>query len=425
MANDWSADLSDSVADVPRLRILLVGNYLRDGQESMQRFAQAMLDGLRRRGVEVQLIRPAEVFGRLGKSSHSGLGKWLGYFDKFVLFPRRLKRAVDVAQRAAAAEKATLVVHICDHSNAFYAHHLQEIAHLVTCHDMLAVRSARGEIPQNRTRWSGRRLQEIILNGLNHSRSVVCVSAATERDLRRLSTLRREQVSVIPNSLNYGYSPMPVAEARACVERCFGESRRGGPGERYVLHVGGNQWYKNRLGVLRSYARLVVAGEPAPSLVLVGEPLNAEMESFIREARLEDKVFRVQSCSNEELRAFYSAAGVLLFPSLAEGFGWPVIEAQACGCPVACSSVNPLPEVAGLRAGMCHPDDEQGFADAIQRLMTDTQFREQMIAEGIANAERFRPETMVSKYLDCYAGFARSEGGARDLHVCASSSLAV
>lgn len=425
MVDDWPESVTDRPPNAPRLRVLLVGNYLPDGQESMQRFAQAMLAGIRSRGVKVQLVRPAEVFGRLAKSSHSGLGKWLGYFDKLVLFPGRLKREVDAAQRAAASEDATLVVHICDHSNAFYARHLRQVAHVVTCHDLLAVRSARGEIAQNRTRWSGRRLQEIILDGLNRSPHVVCVSDATERDLRRLSTLRGDQISVIPNSLNYAYASLPVAEARARVAGCFRESRRGGPGENYVLHVGGNQWYKNRPGVLRSYARLLDAGEPAPSLVLVGEPLNTEMESFVRDARLEDKIFRVQSCSSEELRALYSAAGVLLFPSLAEGFGWPVIEAQACGCPVVCSSVNPFPEVAGPGACMRELHDEQGLADAIRRLMTDPAFRSEMIAAGIANAERFQPETMISKYLECYAGFARSATGAPDLHVCAPSSVAV
>ena len=161
MENSSTGEAIDDISGnaALRLRVLLVGNYLRDGQESMQRFAEATLAGLTRQGIDARLIRPEAVLGRLSASSQSGLGKWLGYIDKFVLFPLRLKREVDAAQREAISEggAADVVVHICDHSNAPYTRSLRNVAHVVTCHDLLAIRSARGEIAQNPTRWSGRR----------------------------------------------------------------------------------------------------------------------------------------------------------------------------------------------------------------------------------------------------------------------------
>jgi glycosyltransferase involved in cell wall biosynthesis len=427
MVNSPAAHRTDDIRfeDTRRLRVLLVGNYLPDHQESMQRFAEAMLEGLSRQGVEVRLIRPEAVFGRLGASSQSGLGKWLGYIDKFVLFPRRLKREINAERRMASSgdDAADVVVHICDHSNALYTSELEDVAHVVTCHDLLAVRSALGEIAENPTRWSGQRLQAMILGGLNRARHVACVSAATERDLRRLSALRSGRVTVIANSLNYPYAPMGAAEARASLESCFLRSGVSGLSDAFVLHVGGNQWYKNRLGVLRIYARLLAGGGEVPPLLLVGEPLTAEMESFVRDRGLEEKVFRVQGCCSEELRAFYSLANALLFPSLAEGFGWPVVEAQACGCPVVCSSVSPFPEVSGGGACLCDPGDEQGFADAIQRLKDDAAFRRRTIAEGFANAEHFRPDAMISKYVDCYTTLARAANPERRDATCAALTV--
>jgi glycosyltransferase involved in cell wall biosynthesis len=370
----------------------------------MQRFAHALLAGLRQRGVDAELIRPEVVLGRFGASSQSGIGKWLGYLDKFLIFPQRLKRELGLRRtRTALIGEAATVVHICDHSNAFYTRYLQGVPHLVTCHDLLAVRSALGEIPQNPTRWSGRRLQSMILSGLNRAQRVACVSKATERDVLRLSALGRDRVSVILNSLNYPYSSMPKPEAllrsQEICERCRGDR----PGSGFLLHVGGNQWYKNRLGVLRIYARLMESGGQLPALVMVGEAFAPEMNAFIAERRMETAVFRVEACSNEELRALYSAASALIFPSLVEGFGWPVIEAQACGCPVVCSRVEPLPEVAGDGACLVEPGDEQGYADAIRRLIADTDERAHMIAKGDANARRFQPAKMIADYLDCYS----------------------
>src|SRR5258708_722987 len=110
------------------MKILLIGNYIPDQQESMQRFANMLEVGLTQLGHEVRLIRPEPFFGKI-RPSPEGFGKWLGYIDKFLLFPSRLRKAIAWAD----------VVHICDHSDAFYTKYIQNKPHLVTCHDLLAV----------------------------------------------------------------------------------------------------------------------------------------------------------------------------------------------------------------------------------------------------------------------------------------------
>jgi len=115
------------------MRILLVGNYLPDGSQSMQRYAAMLQEGFTAAGHEVRLSRPSARAGKVG-------GKWADYFDKFVLFPRELRRAAEWAD----------VVQICDHSNAIYVKYLESRPHVVTCHDMLAVRSALASFPATR-----------------------------------------------------------------------------------------------------------------------------------------------------------------------------------------------------------------------------------------------------------------------------------
>lgn len=113
------------------LRVLLVANYVADGQPSMQRFANALHEELATRGVEVETWRPSAIVG--GQSmARGGLHKWLGYADKYLLSPPRLRKAVRDRARPAT------VVHVCDHSNAVYVPWIRHLPHVVTCHDLLA-----------------------------------------------------------------------------------------------------------------------------------------------------------------------------------------------------------------------------------------------------------------------------------------------
>ena len=80
-------------------------------------------------------------------------------------------------------------------------------------------------------------------------------------------------------------------------------------------------------------------------IVFVGEPLSRELRALAERLQIADRLVEVPNADNELLEALYNRAVALLYPSRFEGFGWPVIEAQACGCPVICSTAGPLPEV--------------------------------------------------------------------------------
>lgn len=370
------------------MRVLLVSNYLHDRQESMLRFAAALDEGLRAAGVDVQVVRPEPIFGRL-KPGGSGVGKWLGYLDKFLLFPARLR------QLAATVD----LVHICDHSNAMYVRHVANRPRLVTCNDMLAIRSARGEFPENRTGWSGRILQRWILDGLHQARRLTCISDATRRDVLRLTGHPAEIVSVTYMGQNFSYAPVTeIAEAVA--RRRRGESvdtaifaKYGLPAEPYILHVGGGQWYKNRPGVIAMHSALRAhLGVRTPRLLMVGPPCAAP------------DVETRSGVDNRALAALYSGAELLLFPSLEEGFGWPIIEAQACGCRVLTTAKDPMTEVGGPAAFYLQdPSDSAAGAEAIDQVLQQNETaRAESIRAGIENAARFSTERMIREYLAIY-----------------------
>lgn len=369
------------------MKILLIGNYPADRQYSMQGFSNALLTGLKAHGQEVRLLSPEVHLQRTG-SPHSGLGKWLGYADKYLLFPPELRCACRWAD----------VVHVCDQGNGIYLRFLQDFPHLITCHDLLAVRAALGEPPGWKIGTSGRILQKLILQSIKRAGYVVCDSEATYQDTLRLTGLAPGRVSQIYVSLLQPYRPMPEAEAAAHLDAL------GLPSDHFFFNATGNEPYKNRPMVLQifgAFRRKV--DDTRFKLVLAGKKITPEMEEYIAREGLTDHVLERNDVTAEQLRALYSRATCLVFPSLIEGFGLPVIEAQASGCPVFTSNRPPMTEVGGAGAAYFDPTDPDGAAQLIAERLMD---RERMVEAGFANVQRFAPEIMLNKYLEVYRRIA-------------------
>ena len=364
--------------------VLLIGNYPADQQQSMQRFGTMMLQGLVASGIEVELIQPKPFFGRI-KFAGAFVSKWLAYIDKFLLFPRELRHKLS---------RPVQIVHICDHSNAVYTKGIGTTPVLVTCHDLLAVRGALGEETDCPATFTGKFFQRWILGGLKKATAIACVSRATLRDAERL-VLRdgQPQLHFIPNGLNYPYRKQPLEVAR---ERLNGILDLDRP---FVLHVGSSLRRKNREGVLRSFG--LTKNDWSGRLVLAGDPLTNELHSLGESLGILNRIVEVINPDSVILEALYSSAVALLYPSRFEGFGWPITEAQACGCPVICSNREPLTEVAGDAALVREIDDEPGFATDILRLLDPVE-RERWSEKSLQNAEKYSANQMIARYTERY-----------------------
>jgi glycosyltransferase involved in cell wall biosynthesis len=331
-------------------------------------------------------------FGRWEKSTTRGVGKWLGYVDKYLTFPLRLSRAVRARERE---RDQSVVVHICDHSNALYMRWIRRIPTIVTCHDLLAVRGALGEQTDCPASMTGRQLQRWIVRGLARASAIVSVSRATMRDVERIvrPVTRGQHRCLVHMGLNHGYQRLAPDVVDARLSECHL------PKAPYILHVGSNLRRKNRDGLLRIFAK--VAARWKGVLVLAGEPLTEELWALAQSLGVRDRVLDVPKPDTSLLEALYNRATSLVFPSRFEGFGWPIIEAQACGCPVICSNAVPLPEILGDGGLICPLDDEEAFATAILRL-ADSAERDACVRRGLANVANFTTERMIEGYLKVY-----------------------
>ncbi|MGJ4927617.1 glycosyltransferase [Bradyrhizobium sp. HKCCYLS2038] len=326
-------------------RILLIGNYAADRQYSMLRYADWLAGALTAAGWQADLIAPETRLARPGVRSHA-VRKWLGLVDKFILFPLRLRRL------AARYD----LIHICDHSNAPYAFVLPGHRISLTCHDLIPIKVLAGEVAGQALGGTNAWLQRLIRLSLRRIDNLAFVSAATRADFVRLIGPVRGAADVIFNPV-IGFGTMSPNRARELI------TAAGIPADRpFLLHIGSNLWYKNRGGALRLFDLLHRTEAPELKdalMVSVGPPLARS------KPEAHDRLIVISEPDNALIEALYTQAEALLFPSLDEGFGWPIIEAQACGCPVVTSDREPMRSIAGPAALLIDPDRPEQAAQLI------------------------------------------------------------
>jgi glycosyltransferase involved in cell wall biosynthesis len=254
---------------------------------------------------------------------------------------------------------------------------------VLTVHD-LAFRRFPDSAPMATHRWLTR-----LHRALRQAVEIVTPSEATRADLLDLYPVDAERVTAIHHGIDHERFRPADAHEVARVRRRFGID---GP---YLLFVGGLEPRKNLPALLRAYAAL--PDDLRPALVLAGAsvPWNPEGRVVLTGAlgRLpadaRARVVLTGYVADPDRAPLYTGAEALAFPSRYEGFGFPVLEAMACGTPVVTSNVSSLPEVAGDDAVLIDPSDEASIAYGLQQVLEDGRLRDRLRRAGPVRAARF------------------------------------
>jgi glycosyltransferase involved in cell wall biosynthesis len=364
----------------------------------MPRFAEMLEVAYKKKGHVVELWSPKPWCYRLMPSGK--LSKWAGYIDQFFLFP------IVVKGRLRHCPRDTLFV-FCDQALGPWVPLISQRAHVVHVHDLLALRSALGELPENPTALTGRIYQRYIRRGFRKARYFVSVSKKTREDLHRAGGVRPIISEVIYNGLNYPYAPMEKVVAEDAI-RATGHA---GLEQGFLLHIGSNQWYKNLAGVISIYVHYAqLESQPLP-LLCVGAQPKGTIKNLPLSLPNGGRIVFINSLNARTLQAVYSLARALIFPSLEEGFGWPLIEAQACGCPVITTDAPPMNEVAGGSAVYIPRLHRESSIDtwavhgasALRELLNEADMDKLRRREnGFIWANLFEPERAIDSYLRVY-----------------------
>lgn len=286
------------------------------------------------------------------------------------------------------------IFHIIDGSQVYIAKWLPNTPIVATVHDFIPLLQTKGwfssEPPGMMAQW----IIQKSINELKKLDWIISDSHSTKSDFVNLVGGDIEKIMVVHPAI-----PICIAkEALSSVSIKWIDRRRSE--SVYILHVGNNSFYKNRLGVLRVFAR--IRKEFDIDLIIAGSPPGPELTKLVKALRLTKHVHFVVNPEDNQIVELYNKAVLLLFPSLYEGFGWPPLEAMACGCPVVCSTAGSLPEVVGEAALKSAVGNYVQMAEHCIALLENTDLANKLVQKGYEQAKSFSIERMGNELMSVY-----------------------
>jgi glycosyltransferase involved in cell wall biosynthesis len=226
---------------------------------------------------------------------------------------------------------------------------------------------------------------------------VLADSESTKRDLLELYRVSPDQVTVIYGGVDQRFQPASKPE-RALVRRKYHLDDFP-----YIFSVGTVQPRKNYGRLIEALAQLRSSGHDLHLVIAGGHGwLEDPIYQTVAAAKMQPYVHFIGFAADEDLPALYSAATCCAFPSLYEGFGFPVLESMACKTPVVTSNLSSLPEVAGDAALTVNPYDIEALAYALERLTVDTSLRTTSIERGLEQIKKFTWSAAAQKLHQIY-----------------------
>lgn len=351
---------------------------------SMNQYADQIVENIYRYITDVSITEMSPSSPRWLKDG-APIKKITNYAYSYLFYPWRI--------RNLQAD----IFHITDHSHAHLMMGVDARRTIVTCHDLMGlvhpenIRST-AQLPvvsEGAYRYS--------IGFLQRAARVIADSENTKRDLLRLTQCQSDQVHVI----YLGLSPVFQVCTNALDVQTF-KREHGMEHSLLMLHVGSNVPYKNipalfeTLDILNRKLGLEV------KLVKVGLPFTGEQEHLIRQRGLGSYIIHLGRLSPTDLVLAYQSCDIMLFPSSYEGFGWPPLEAMACGLPVVASGSGSLAEMVGDAALIISPNDYAAMAQTVATVLSNDQLRQELIDKGLTRARQFTWKKSVLELVDVY-----------------------
>ncbi len=235
---------------------------------------------------------------------------------------------------------------------------------------------------------------------------IVSSSYSTKKDIEQIYGIEPEKVRVVYLGVNRKFFNTVVDS------RCDGFMKNHGIPEMFVLTVATSVKRKNIPMLLKVYENLSKKGIKEKMVVVAGsQPVREEITEMVKEKNMQGNVLCFSEVTINSLACLYKKAALFIFPSLYEGFGLPVLEAMACGCPVITSNVSAMPEIAGDAGVLVDPYNVDEITSAVETVLSDSVLRDSMRQKGLERAKQFSWEKTVKDILNIYKDiFGEGEG---------------
>lgn len=274
---------------------------------------------------------------------------------------------------------------------------LRIIPSVVTIHDFKSI-----EEPQNGMRLRGLYMRQSLRHSCRRANLIAPISEVSAEKAQHLFNVPEERIIILPNPLQPIFQRYPVEDL---VE--FRQRLNLPP--QFWLYVAHLYPHKNHVRLFEAYKRLLESGEGVWPLVLRGDGHKEknELMNVAMRLRIENSVMWIPRLSAEEMAKLYSSATALVYPSLYEGCGIPVLEAMACGCPLTASDILTTREFAGDNALMFDGTDVDAIFRAMHQFASDSALRNAMAKSGLLRAKMYSPENSLKKLRKAYCEATR------------------
>ena len=298
--------------------------------------------------------------------------------------------------------------HLCALSNFFNRHEAIDIYHetyftradncaanalrFITVYDMI-----NEKFPQAFSRFD--HIRKIKASAVKRADHVICISNNTKHDLIDYLHIDPDKISVV--YLSYMHHRLDGHN--------FCKSTR----KPFLLYVGGRQPYKNATRLLKAFARSKALHTELDLVLFGGNKLQPNEWQLISDLGIDVSQILHLSGDDTLLARLYTQATALVYPSLYEGFGLPILEAMSYGCPVVCSNTSSMPEIAGEAAEYCMPEETDSIQRAIENVVFNSERSRQLIQSGFNQAKKFSWDRCARETLQVYKqALAINEGRA-------------
>jgi glycosyltransferase involved in cell wall biosynthesis len=234
----------------------------------------------------------------------------------------------------------------------------------------------------------------LTIHSCREATKIIAISHQTKTDLIDLLGIDPGKIEVIHQSCSNDFYIKVEESLKVAIRQKFNLPKK------FILCVGTIEQRKNQLAILKG----IVQENLDIPVVILGKPTKyiTQLDEFIAKSNLQKQIVFLHKTSLSELQAIYQMAEIMVYPSFYEGFGLPVLEAQASGCPVITSNISSLPEAGGDGAIYVDPANSREIGRAIKNVLENNDLKNDLIKKGAANALLFKDQAIADKLMRLY-----------------------
>lgn len=339
------------------MKVLLSAGMIQGGRSGVGRYVIALSEALVREQKSVDLHIA-------GLDADRALFPWLKD-DRWISIPARMSGGVQnllwhqLSLNAVVKERKIDLVHIPSYRRMLWSCVVPQVATIHDCAPFI--------LREKYDFFRGFFGRVIVPQIARRVRRVIAVSETTGKDVIHWMKVPAARVTVVPNGIDHEMFKPPGGQAIAAFKE---RKKLDQPFFLYVARL--EHPAKNHVRLIHAFEKLAASGKFNGQLILPGAPWHGSevIEEAVAASPVRERIRLEGFVDNADLPLWYAAAEALIFPSLMEGFGLPLLESQACGTRIACANSTSLPEVAGPSGILFDGLDEDSIADAMERLST-------------------------------------------------------